>query len=63
MCKYILSEGNDYIGDVCVMYECFIEVCCYEDCIDDVLEVFDYLKDVGVRVSTVMFVFLELLCC
>ena len=60
--KHTSSEGNDYIGDVRAMYECLIEVCCHEDRIDDALEVFDHLKDAGVRVSTVTLAFLESSC-
>lgn len=60
--KHTTSESKDYIGDERAMYECLIEVCCHQDRIDDALEVFDHLKDVGARVSTVTLAFLESSC-
>ncbi|CEG00208.1 Tetratricopeptide-like helical [Ostreococcus tauri] len=60
--RHTSNEGEDYIGEVRAMYESLIEVCCHQDRIDEALEVFDELKDAGVRVSTVTLAFLESSC-
>jgi len=60
--RHTTNESDDYIGDVRSMYECLIEVCCHEGRVDDALDIFDELKDAGVRVSTVTLAFLESSC-